>query len=54
MAFSLITIVVGAVVAYLVLMVILHKLFEKFFMMLLFVISTLFVIGVLYFALKGI
>jgi len=44
----------GAVVAYLVIMFFLHKMFEKLFMMLLFVVSTLFVFGVLYFVLKGV
>ncbi len=47
------SIIGGAVVAYLILMFFLHKVFEKIFMMLLFVISTLFVFGVLYFVLKG-
>ena len=48
------SIIIGAVAFYLVLLFFLHKLFEKFFMMLLFVISTLFVFGVLYFVLKGV
>ena len=43
----------GAVIGYLVLMFILHKMFEKIFMMLLFVISALFVFGLLYFVLRG-
>lgn len=45
--------VVGAVIVYLVVMVIIHKLFEKFFMMLFFAISALFVVAVLYFMFKG-
>ncbi len=48
------TLVAGAVIVYLVILFFLHKLFEKFFMMLLFIVSTLFVLGVLYFVLKGI
>ena len=48
------TIIIGAVIAYLVLMVVLHKIVDKFFMMLFFVISVLFVMGIVYFVLKGI
>lgn len=47
------SIIIGALVVYVVLMFMLHKLFEKFFMMLLFIVSSLFVLGVLYFAFKG-
>ena len=47
------TIIIGAVVAYLILMIVLHKIVEKFFMMLFFVISALFVMGVIYLVLKG-
>ena len=54
MALSIFSIVIGAVIFYLIIMIILHKLFEKFFMMLFFIVSTLFVLGVLYFVLKGI
>ena len=46
------TIIIGAVIAYLFLMVVMHKLVEKFFMILFFVISVLFVIGIVYFVLK--
>ena len=48
------SIIIGAVIFYLILMFALHKLFEKFFMLLFFGISTLFVIAVIYFASKGI
>jgi len=47
------SIIIGALIGYLVLIFMLHKLFEKFFMMLLFIVSSLFVLGVLYFVLKG-
>lgn len=47
------TIIIGAVIIYLVFMIILHKIFEKFFMMLFIILSALFFLGVLYFALKG-
>ncbi|MBI2659556.1 hypothetical protein HYX07_00150 [Candidatus Woesearchaeota archaeon] len=53
MTLPILPIIVGAVIAYLVVMVILHKFLEKFFMMLFFAISALFVIAVLYFMLKG-
>lgn len=53
MPFPILSIVAGAVIAYLIVMVIIHKLFEKFFMMLFFAISALFVIAVLYFMFKG-
>ncbi|MBI2542427.1 hypothetical protein HYV80_07000 [Candidatus Woesearchaeota archaeon] len=53
MPFSILTIVAGAVVAYFIVMFVMHKLFEKFFMILFFVLSMLFVVGVLYFVLKG-
>mgnify|MGYP001589732170 CR=1 FL=1 len=36
MALPLLSIVIGAVVVYFIIMIILHKLFEKFFMMLFF------------------
>lgn len=48
------TIIIGAVIFYLMLMIVLHKLFEKFFMMIFFAISALFVMAVLYFVLKGV
>ena len=51
---ALISIVIGAVIVYFVVMVVLHKLFEKFFMMLLFGVSALFVITLIYFMLKGV
>ena len=47
------SIIGGAVIVYLILMFFLHKMFEKFFMIFLFLISTLFVVGVLYFVMKG-
>lgn len=47
------SIVIAAAVAYLIVMFMLHKLFEKFFIMLLFIVSSLFVLGVLYFAFRG-
>ena len=47
------TLIAGAVAAYLILMFFLHKIFEKFFMVILFLVSTLFVVGVLYFYFKG-
>lgn len=50
MALSL---VIGAVVVYLVLMFFIHRIFEKFLMMLLFLLSTVFVVAVLYFVLKA-
>lgn len=53
MVSSILSIVAGAVIFYLILMFVLHKLFEKIFIMLFFIISTLFVVGVLYFVLKG-
>ena len=46
-------IVAGAVIVYLILMFFIHKIFEKFLMILLFMLSTLFVVVVLYFVLKG-
>jgi len=51
---ELLSIVIGAVIVYFIIMVVLHKLFEKFFMMLLFGVSTLFVITLIYFMLKGV
>lgn len=51
---SILFIIAGAVIVYIFLMFVLHKLFEKFFMMLFFLVSTLFVIAVLYFVLKGV
>ncbi|MDP3764917.1 MAG: hypothetical protein Q8R04_00235 [Nanoarchaeota archaeon] len=48
------SIIIGAVIVYLIAMIILHKLFEKFFTILFFGVSALFVIAVLYFVLKGI
>ncbi|MEK6983538.1 MAG: hypothetical protein AABX33_03110 [Nanoarchaeota archaeon] len=54
MALSFLSILIGAVVLYLIVMMVMHKLFEKFFMLLFFVISTVFVVGVLYLVLKGI
>lgn len=53
MPFPILPIIVGAVIAYFIVMVVIHKLFEKFFMMLFFAISALFVIAVLYFMMKG-
>lgn len=53
MPFSILSIVVGAVIAYLVVMVMIHKLFAKFFMMLFFAISALLAIAVVYFMFKG-
>ena len=53
MPLPILSIVVGAVIAYLVVMLVVHKLFEKFFMMLFFAISALFVIAALYLMLKG-
>ena len=53
MAFSLSSIIVGVVIFYLVVMVIFHKLFEKFFKLVFFILSALFLIAVLYFMLKG-
>lgn len=50
MALSL---VIGAVVVYLILMFFIHRIFEKFLMILLFLLSTVFVVAVLYFVLKG-
>ncbi|MBI2558916.1 hypothetical protein HYW20_06355 [Candidatus Woesearchaeota archaeon] len=50
MALSLI---IGAVAVYLVLMYFIHRMFEKFLMMILFLLSTVFVVAVLYFVLKG-
>lgn len=47
------TIIIGAVIIYLIFMIILHKIFEKFFMMLFIILSALFFLGVFYFALKG-
>ena len=54
MPLPILSIIIGAVIFYLVIMVILHKLVMKFFGMLFFIISTLFVVAVLYFVLKGI
>ena len=51
---ALLTIITGIVVAYLILMIILHKLFEKFFMLLFFGLSALFAVAVIYFVSKGI
>ncbi len=48
------TLIAGAVMVYLVLLFFLHKIFEKFFMVILFILSTAFVVGVLYFVLRGI
>ena len=53
MPLPILPIIVGAVIAYLIVMIVIHKLFEKFFIMLFFAISALFVIAVLYFMLKG-
>ena len=47
------TIIAGVVIAYLILMFFIHKVFEKFFMMLLILLTALFMFGVLYFLLKG-
>lgn len=54
MPFSILTIIAGAVVAYFIVMFIMHKLFEKFFMILFFILSMLFVVGVIYLMLKGV
>ena len=43
----------GAIIGYLIFMFLIHKIFEKFFMILFFIISALFFVGVLYFVLKG-
>ncbi len=48
------TIIIGTVIAYLIFMIILHKIFEKFFMMLFIVLSALFFLGILYFGLRGV
>jgi hypothetical protein len=53
MPLPILPIIAGIVIAYLVAMVLLHKFLEKFFMMLFFTISALFVIAVLYFMWKG-
>ena len=53
MAFQLLSIIAGVVIFYLVLMVIFHKLFEKFFKLVFFILSALFLMAVLYFMFKG-
>ena len=53
MPLPILPVLIGAVIAYLVVMIVIHKFLEKFFMMLFFAISALFVIAVLYFMLKG-
>ncbi len=50
----IIQILIGAVIAYLILMFIMHKIFEKFFMFIMFMISAVFIVAVLYFVLRGI
>ena len=47
------SIVVGAVIVYLIVMFFIHRIFQKFLMILLFLLSTVFVVAVLYFVLKG-
>ena len=46
------SIIVGVVVAYLILMFFIHKMFEKFFMMLIILLTALFMFGALYFLFK--
>ena len=54
MALSIFSIIIGAVVIYLVSMIIIHKFFEKVFKILLFIILALLVLGTIYFIfLKG-
>ncbi|MBI2659345.1 hypothetical protein HYX05_04585 [Candidatus Woesearchaeota archaeon] len=54
MAFSIFSILIGAVVIYLVSMILIHKFFEKIFKMLFFIISAILVLGAIYFLLmKG-
>ena len=48
------TIIVGVVVFYFLLMFLLHELFRKFFHMLLFIGTGLFVIALLYLMFKGV
>ena len=49
MAFSIFSIIIGAVIIYLVSMIIIHKFFEKVFKVMLFIVSALLVLGTIYF-----
>ena len=54
MTLSIFSIIIGAVIIYLVSMIIIHKFFEKIFKMLFFIISALLVLAAIYFIfLKG-
>ena len=50
---AILPLIAGVVGIYLILMFFIHKMFEKFFMMLLILLTGLFMFGILYFVLKG-
>ena len=49
-----VSIIIGAVLAYLLIMFLMHELFRKFFHMLFFVGTVVFILAMVYFILKGI